>query len=64
MPVSFKHKGDDRWVIDNRTGETIPGVVRAQTSALLGPTYTIRKRGLFGWTVEKTVCADIRIARA
>lgn len=63
MPTSFKHEGDDRVVIDNATGQPIEGVIRAQTSALLGPTYTIRKRGLFGRTVEKTIRADIRIAR-
>lgn len=63
MPTSFKHEGDDRIVIDNKTGQPIEGVIRAQTIALLGPTYTVRTRGLFGRMVEKTIRADIRIER-
>ena len=63
MPQSFKHEGDDRQVIDNQTGEPIPGVIRAQTSALLGPSYTVARRGLFGRRIETTVRADIHIVK-
>lgn len=64
MPTSFKHEGDDRVVIDNRTGEVIADAITAQTSAYTGPSYTAPRRGLFGRRVIKTIQADIRIATA
>lgn len=64
MPTSFKHEGDDRIVIDNRTGEVITDAITAQTSALLGPSYTASRRGLFGRKVIKTIHADICIKTA
>lgn len=64
MPLSFKLEGDDRIVIDNQTGEPIPHVIRAQTSAITGSTYTVARRGLFGRVIEKAVSADIRFVRA
>lgn len=64
MPTSFKHEGDDRVVIDNRTGEVIADAITAQTSAYTGPSYTAPRRGLFGRRVIKTIRADIRIESA
>lgn len=64
MPTSLKHEGDDRIVIDNRTGEVIADAITAQTSAMTGPSYTAPRRGLFGRQVIKTVHADIRIETA
>lgn len=64
MPTSFKHEGDDRVVIDNRTGEVIDDAITAQTSAYTGPSYTAARRGLFGRRVIKTIHADIRIESA
>lgn len=62
MPISVKHEGDDCVVLD-ADGRQIVGVIRAQTSALLGPSYTVRRRGLFGRAVEKTIRANITIRR-
>ena len=64
MPTSFKHEGDDRVVIDNRTGEVIADAGTAQTSAYTGPSYTAPRRGLFGRKVTKTIRGDIRIESA
>lgn len=64
MPTSFKHEGDDRVVINNRTGRVITEALTAQTSAIFGPSYTVVRRGLFGRRITKTIHADIRIQRA
>ncbi|PZT99852.1 MAG: hypothetical protein DI624_04050 [Brevundimonas sp.] len=64
MPTSFKLRGDERVVIDNRTGRVITDAVSAQTSAITGPSYTVERRGIFGRAVTKTVRADIRIESA
>ncbi len=69
MPRSFKHLNDGRDVIDNASGQVVPDVIEAQTSAISGQTYVQAVRrpdgslryGLLGGLKTRTVRADISI---
>ena len=63
MPIGFKQEGDDRVVIDGRSGRVIEDALTAQTGSMYGPSYTVARRGLFGRRVIKTIRADIHIER-